>query len=127
MKTTFLVIAFLSILFMVGCDYQPVEPEVVTPVALDKTSQNLPSPPFRHMQDFYNIPIEFTVDSTDILVEIQNRHLFQISSHYFITLTYQYGGSVMVYFVKPTTMNFIVPYYGTEDLVDVKLMAIFTR
>lgn len=118
---TFIAIVVVTI---VGCDYQPVEPVEVTPVTLDKTAPAPTPTPFPYLQEFHNVPVEFSVSGQDITVEIQNRHLFQIAHDYFAVLTYP-SGQVMIFLTNPSAMTFIIPYFGTEDLQNITLMAIF--
>jgi hypothetical protein len=119
-----LIVIFIAIIIttIIGCDIQPVEPVEVTPVELNKTA---PAPtPFPYLQEFHNIPIEFEVNGQDITVEIQNRHLFNIAHDYFATIVYP-SGSVMIYLTNPSAMVFNIPYYGTTDIQDITIMAIF--
>lgn len=107
---------------IIGCDVQSNAPVEVTPVELNKPA---PAPtPFPYLQEFHNIPIEFEVNGQDITVEIQNRHLFQIAHDYFAIITYPHG-DLMVYLTKPSAMIFTIPYLGTTDIQDIRIMAIF--
>lgn len=121
MKRTicFTVIFMLAMLFTSCQDAVVFEPE---PVKLEKNNTGV----FRLYQDFYNVPVEWQVNGTQIKVSFTNRRLFDISSHLFVVIKYQ-SYSLMLYLNKPSAMSFTIPYYGTDDIEEVIIYAILTR
>lgn len=120
LKTLF-IIAFIM---LIGCQENITDP-VPTPTettTIEKTAP--PTGAFPYMQEFLHIKqIEYSVNGTDILVEIKNRNIFNRGTHFFAEINYTYG-SLMVYLNKPSTMEFVIPYLGAPEFVSVKLYCV---
>jgi hypothetical protein len=109
---------------LVGCQENITDP-IPTPTeiaTIEKTAP--PTGAFPYMQEFLYIKqVEYSVDGTNILVEIKNRNIFNRGTHFFAEINYA-NGSLMIYLNKPSTMYFTIPYFGTPDVVSIKLYCI---
>lgn len=119
MKTTFLLIAFLSILFMVACDFQPVEPEVVQAVELNKTAPM----PFQYLQEFVPVMAEynFWVSNDTVFVKFTSGSLPRMTNYFLLVKHTNYS---VFYYLHSVSLLTAIPYIGTNDIENVKLYAI---
>lgn len=132
MKKLFLLVLF-SMFLVISCSDANSNESVVAPTdnlviekQVSETSSDVPVGNYPFMQEFINVNIIWQLKPNDNLyVKIPNYITYTITSEYFLLLTYQ-THTMMVYINKPNKSYFTIPYCGTADLIDVKLMAIFT-
>lgn len=122
----FLSMLTLMIMFLfIGCqinENDPVSPTTET-ITMEKTAPP-PNTPFPYLQEFLFVnQMEYCVNGTDIIVEIQNRNIFNRGSNFFVEINYA-NGKLMVYLNKPSTMTFTIPYFGTPDITSIELYCI---
>lgn len=122
----FLSMLTLMIMFLfIGCqvdENDPVSPVTETPTMEKPAPQ--PNTPFPYLQEFlYVTQMNYTVNGTDIIVEIQNKNIFNRGSNFFAEINYS-NGRLIVYLNKPSTMTFTIPYFGTPDIVSIELYCI---
>lgn len=132
MKKLFLLVLF-SMFIVISCSDTNSTESIVAPtenVIMEKPqsdiSVNTSVGRYPFLQRFLNVSIIWQLEANDSLyIKIPNHVTYTITSEYFLTLTYE-TYTIMLYVNKPNKAYFTIPYYGTSDLVDVKLMAIVT-
>lgn len=132
MKKLFLLVLF-SMLIVVSCSDTNSTESIVAPtddVVMQKEKPEISvntAGKYPFMQRFLNVSVIWQLEANDSLyIKIPNYITYTITDEYFLTLTYN-TYNIMLYINKPNKAYFIIPYYGTSDLIDVKLMAVFTH
>lgn len=115
-----------TILILFGCQDNTIidpEPLPIETEQLEKTDPNAGGA-FPYLQEFlYITQIEYSINGTDIIVEIKNRNIFNRGNHFFAVINYtQYN--LMVYLNKPQDMKFIIPYLGDTEITSIQLYCI---
>lgn len=119
-------IFFIIILF--GCQENSIVDPEIFPTEDNQMEKICPNPnqngAFQYLQQFLNVEqIDYLVDGTDVIVTINNRNIFNRGQHFFAQINYT-SGTTMLYLNKPTTIEFIIPYYGSSDFVSLELYCV---
>lgn len=127
MKNIFLLVALLMLVVISCSDENTVGP--VEDITMEKSkpelTANTPSGKYPFMQEFRNINIIWQLEANDSLyIKIPNHIVYTITNEYFLELTYG-TYTTMIYINKPNRAYFTLPYCGTTNLTNVRLMAIF--
>jgi len=88
---------------------------------MSKTSNSVA--PFPYLQIFNEIECSWNVDSTNISVCIDKPNIINHSNNYMALIEYSYG-NLILYIGDVTKRCFTIPYYGDNNIDNIKLFAI---
>lgn len=78
---------------------------------------------YQYLQEFDNVECNYEVVEDYINVSLVNAEIIYHSHDYFTLIRYA-NYDKFIYLGTLSDSKFVIPYYGNEDIIDVKLFAI---
>lgn len=125
MKIHSMLALMIVFLLFTGCQTDSNDPvsSTIETTTIEKTDPNAGGV-FPYMQEFlYVQQTQYSVNGTNIEMEITNRNIFNRGKHFLVEINYSQS-RLMIYINKPSTMSFTIPYLGTPDVVSVELYCV---